>query len=325
MAGVLMLNPRMNDIRTQMKTKIKYPLILDGGLSNVLESFGCNLNQELWSAKMLIDQPEQIVKAHLAYLQAGAQCITSSSYQATLSGFEKIGLNRSVAAKMMIKSVQLAEKARSIYLKESRNTESIFLAASIGPYGAFLADGSEYRGDYRITDDELRKFHAEKITILESTNFDFLAFETIPSLQEIKILSELISQCSKPCWISFSCRDSEFLNDGNKITDAVKICSSTNNLFAIGVNCTAPKYISSIIKKIRPVVKDKKIIVYPNSGEIYLPESKSWKGISDPDIFQKMASEWLGLGVNIIGGCCRIGPEHITKLIKSKEIYIKSH
>lgn len=307
-----------------MLTKIKYPLILDGGLSNVLEEFGCDLNQELWSAKVLIDQPEEIKRAHLAYLEAGAQCITSSSYQATLSGFERIGLNRSDATKMMIKSVELAQEARSIFIKKHNKSESIFLAASIGPYGAFLADGSEYRGDYKISDNELRQFHTEKIRILESTNVDFLAFETIPSLREIQILSDLIPQSKKPCWISFSCCDSEFLNDGSKIIDAVKICSSTNNLFALGVNCTAPKYISSIIKKIRPLVQDKKIIIYPNSGEIYLPESKTWRGISDPDIFQKMASEWLDLGVNIIGGCCRIGPDHIGKLIKSKENYIDS-
>jgi len=306
-----------------MTTKIKYPLILDGGLSNVLESFGCDLNQELWSAKMLIDQPELIKRAHLAYLEAGAQCITSSSYQATLSGFERIGLNRSDATKMMIKSIELADEARSVFIKKNNQSESIFLAASIGPYGAFLADGSEYRGDYRISDNELRQFHAEKIHILESTNVDFLAFETIPSLQEIQILSELISQSKKQCWISFSCRDSEFLNDGSKIIDALKICSSTNNLFALGVNCTAPKYISSIVKKIRPLVQAKKIIIYPNSGEIYLPESKSWKGISDPDIFQKMASEWLDLGVDIIGGCCRIGPDHITKLSQSLGNYTK--
>ena len=139
-----------------MTTKINYPLILDGGLSNVLESFGCDLNQELWSAKMLIDQPELIKRAHLAYLEAGALCITSSSYQATLSGFERIGLNRSDATKMMIKSIELADEARSVFIKKNNQNESIFLAASIGPYGAFLADGSEYRGDYRISDNELR-------------------------------------------------------------------------------------------------------------------------------------------------------------------------
>ena len=323
MAGVPKSNPKIKNFLPSMTTKINYPLILDGGLSNVLESFGCDLNQELWSAKMLIDQPELIKRAHLAYLEAGALCITSSSYQATLSGFERIGLNRSDATKMMIKSIELADEARSVFIKKNNQSESIFLAASIGPYGAFLADGSEYRGDYRISDNELRQFHAEKIRILESTNVDFLAFETIPSLQEIQILSELISQSKKQCWISFSCRDSEFLNDGSKIIDALKICSSTNNLFALGVNCTAPKYISSIIKKIRPLVQGKKIIIYPNSGEIYLPESKSWKGISDPDIFQKMASEWLDLGVDIIGGCCRIGPDHIIKLSQSLGNYTK--
>ena len=302
-----------------MITNIKYPLILDGGLSNVLEELGCDLNHELWSAKLLIDQPELIIKAHLAYLRSGAQCIITSSYQATIKGFERIGLNRSDAIKLLIRSVELALEAKNIFLKESRNNETIYVAASIGPYGAFLADGSEYRGNYLISDNELMEFHAEKINILESTDVDFLAFETIPSLQEIQILSEIIPQAKKPCWVSFSCKDSDFLNDGSKILDAVKICSTINNLFALGINCTAPKYISRIIKNIRPLVQDKRIIVYPNSGEIYLPESKSWKGISDPDIFQKMASVWLELGVNIIGGCCRIGPEHITKLSISRK------
>lgn len=297
-----------------MITNIKYPLILDGGLSNVLEGFGCELNHELWSAKLLIDQPELIIKAHLAYLRAGAQCITTSSYQATIKGFERIGLSRSASIKMILRSVELAQEARSIFLKESPESQIIYLAASIGPYGAFLADGSEYTGNYDVSDKELREFHAEKIRVLESTGVDFLAFETIPSLREIKILSELIPKIKKLCWVSFSCKNAVFLNDGNRIVDAVKICSSTKNLFALGVNCTAPKHISDIINNIHPFVKDKKIIVYPNSGEIYLPESKTWKGISDPEVFQKMALEWLDLGVHVMGGCCRIGPDHISKL-----------
>ena len=203
-----------------MITNIKYPLILDGGLSNVLEELGCDLNHELWSAKLLIDQPELIIKAHLAYLRSGAQCIITSSYQATIKGFERIGLNRSDAIKLLIRSVELALEAKNIFLKESRNNETIYVAASIGPYGAFLADGSEYRGNYLISDNELMEFHAEKINILESTDVDFLAFETIPSLQESQEFSlRLLPQAQpKPSWVSFSCKDSDFhLNDGSKI------------------------------------------------------------------------------------------------------------
>lgn len=295
---------------------IKYPLILDGGMSNVLESLGCNLDHPLWSAHLIVQDPDMIIKAHLAYLKAGAKCITTSSYQATLKGFEKIGLTRAESKAMMLRSVELALKAKNIFLEGSSQNATIYVAASIGPYGAFLADGSEYKGQYDISDEKLKEFHAEKVSILEKTNVDFLAFETIPSLREVKILNEIISDCKKPCWISFSCKNEFSLNDGSSIVDAVKAVASNNNLFALGINCTAPRYISDIIKNILPCMQDKKLIIYPNSGEIYLPETKSWKGISDPLTFQKMASEWLGSGVDIIGGCCRIGPDHIKQLTR---------
>ena len=294
--------------------EIKYPLILDGGMSNVLESLGCNLDHPLWSAYLIVKKPEMIVKAHLAYLNAGSKCITTSSYQATIEGFERIGLTRSESEAMLLRSVELAEEARRIFLKENSEGNRIYLAASIGPYGAFLADGSEYKGKYDISDQRLKEFHTEKVSILEETTVDFLAFETIPSFREFKILNEIISDCKKPCWLSFSCRNEHSLNDGNSIIDAVKSISSNKNLFALGINCTAPRYISDIIKNILPFIQDKKLIIYPNSGEIYLPETKSWKGISDPVTFQKMASEWLSSGVDIIGGCCRIGPDHIKQL-----------
>lgn len=293
---------------------IKYPMILDGGLSNVLEDFGCNLDHALWSANLIIQEPDMIVKAHLAYMRAGAKCITTSSYQATIEGFERIGLTKSESRAMMLRSVELAKEARSIFLQDRPHEEPIYLAASIGPYGAFLADGSEYKGLYDISDESLKAFHTEKVRILEETDADFLAFETIPSKREIKILAEIISQCKKPCWLSFSCKNESSLNDGNSIIEAVKSIDSTKNLFALGINCTAPIYVSGIIKNILPFIHDKKLIVYPNSGEIYLPETKSWEGLSDPGVFQKMASEWLQSGVDIIGGCCRIGPEHIERL-----------
>jgi len=297
-----------------MVTNIKYPLILDGGLSNVLEEFGCDLNHELWSAKLLIDQPELIIKAHLAYLRAGAQCLTTSSYQATIKGFERIGLNRSDAIKMILRSVELAQEARSIFLKESQGSQIIYLAASIGPYGAFLADGSEYNGDYDISDKELHEFHTEKIRILESTGVDFLAFETIPSLLEVSVLSQILVSSTKPSWVSFSCKDEFHLNDGSKIIEAAKLLADNPKIFAIGVNCTSPKYISAIIDSLKQSVPEKKILVYPNSGEVYHVKSKSWLGVSDPLSFEKMAHEWREKGAAIIGGCCRIGPEHIKRI-----------
>ena len=183
-----------------------------------------------------------------------------------------------------------------------------------GPYGAILADGSEYRGDYTISEKALKDFHAKRIQLLATTKADFFGFETIPSLMEVKVLSQLLAYSTKPSWVSFSCKDELHLNDGNKISEAAKLLVNTSTVFAIGVNCTSPKYISAIIDNLKQSAPDKKIIVYPNSGEVYHVQSKSWLGVSDPFSFEKMAQEWLEKGADIIGGCCRIGPQHIERI-----------
>lgn len=293
---------------------IKYPLILDGGLSNVLEEQGCDLNHKLWSAKIIINDPEAIIKSHMRYLEAGANCITSSGYQATVEGFMELGLNIEEAESLMLRSVELAGEARLKFLKQHKSNRQIYIAASMGPYGAYLADGSEYRGKYAISESDLKKFHLNRIKLLETSNADFLAFETIPSLVETEILSKILIKSSKPSWVSFSCKDSLHLNDGETIASAAKLLTHHPTVFAIGVNCTAPQYISKIIQVLKTSAPDKKIIVYPNSGEVYDVDSKSWFGISDPVLFQKMAIEWLKAGADILGGCCRIGPEHIRKI-----------
>lgn len=294
--------------------QINYPLILDGGLSNVLEEQGCDLNHQLWSAKMIINNPEAIIKSHLRYLEAGAACITTSSYQATIQGFMDLGLNAADSEILLLRSVELAEKARLNFLNKKKSDSPIYIAASMGPYGAYLADGSEYKGKYSISEADLKMFHVKRIKILESSNADFLAFETIPSLLEIEILSKILTTSAKPSWVSFSCRDAVHLNDGEKISKAAKLLANHPTVFAIGVNCTAPQHISEIIQTLQASAPDKKIIVYPNSGEVYDVDSKSWFGISDPVLFQKMAKEWLRLGADILGGCCRIGPKHIVKI-----------
>jgi homocysteine S-methyltransferase len=297
-----------------MLTKIKYPLILDGGLSNVLEGFGCDLNHRLWSARLLIDEPELILRAHLTYLEAGANLISSAGYQASLEGFIKTGLSPLEAERLILRSVELAEEARDIYLRNNNTEKKIYIAASMGPYGAILADGSEYRGHYAISEKALKDFHAKRIELLATSNADFFGFETIPSMPEVKVLSELLSRFTKPSWISFSCKDELHLNDGNKISEAAKLLVNNTSVFAIGVNCTSPKYISGIIEVLKQSVPEKKIIVYPNSGEVYHVQSKSWLGVSDPFSFEKMAQEWREKGADIIGGCCRIGPDHIQRI-----------
>lgn len=293
---------------------LTYPLLLDGGLSNELERQGCDLNHKLWSAKMLIGHPEAIIQAHLNYLRAGSRCIITSSYQASIDGFMNMGYDRHEAEDFIQLTVRLAQIAIKRFKAEQSINYEPLIAASIGPYGAFLADGSEYSGDYGVSDDALRRFHSSRIKILDRSAADCFAVETIPSLQESRVLNAILEETLKPAWISFSCADNTSLHDGSLISDAVQLFADNPNVFAIGANCTAPEYISGIIKTLKSIAPGKKIVVYPNSGEVFDPKTKTWRGLSDPGEFTVMAREWIALGVDIIGGCCRIGPRHIAQL-----------
>jgi len=297
--------------------QIRYPLLLDGGLSNELEKQGCNLNHKLWSAKMLETNPEAIINAHLAYLNSGARCILTSSYQTSIPGFMALGYDEVAAETYILKSVELAEEAIRRFMTLGLNVNKPFIAASIGPYGAFLADGSEYIGNYGISDEQLRDFHLPRIRILDRSSADFFACETIPSFQEAKVLAIILEETQKPAWISFSCKDEHHLNDGTDIEQCAAFFAKHPNVFAIGVNCTSPRYISGIIKSIRKSSGSKRIVVYPNSGEVYNAKSKTWVGLADPMVYSAMAKEWLELGTDILGGCCRIGPEHIKSIAET--------
>lgn len=292
----------------------KRPGILDGGLSNVLEELGCDLNHKLWTARIIEENPEAIIQAHYKYLEAGAEYLTTSSYQATLPGLLELGYTYDRAKALLLKSVELAEVAITEALKAGVIQKRPKIAASVGPYGAYLANGSEYRGNYGLSDAVLEEFHFEKIQLLDRSGADVLAIETIPSFLEAQILSAILRGMNSPSWVSFSCRDDEHLNDGSTLAAAISLFKDHPKVFALGVNCTHPKYISGIIKLIKEQVEEKEIIVYPNSGEAYNAISKTWNELSEPLFFEGMAREWSTLGADIIGGCCRIGPNHIGRI-----------
>lgn len=293
---------------------ISYPLLLDGGLSNELESQGCNLNQKLWSAKLLESNPEAIVLAHLAYLESGARCIITSSYQATLPGFISIGYDAQSAADLILKSVELAEEARSRFLSVHPAAFKPLIAASIGPYGAYLADGSEYRGNYGISEKELTDFHEPRIRLLNISTADIIACETIPDFNEAAVLSELLKNSDKPAWVTFSCKDGEHINDGTPVAECAALFKNHPTVFAIGVNCTSPEFVSSLIQSIKKESGNKKIVVYPNSGAVYDAETKTWSGFSAQSFSERLVKEWLALGADIIGGCCGVGPQQINQM-----------
>ena len=294
---------------------MSYPLILDGGLSNVLEGKGCDLNHALWTAETMISNPEAIVQAHLDYLHADAQFITTSGYQASIQGFKELGFeNEEVVKELISKPVELAYKAVERYQESTNSHHEILIAASIGPYGAYLADGSEYKGNYGVSDSELINFHLERLSILNASSADVLAFETVPSFQEAIVLVSLLKESQKPAWLSFSCKDAAHLNDGTLISKVCELIAPVDSIFGIGVNCTAPRYISELIRQIKTYAPSKKIVIYPNSGEVFNPANKTWSGISDPEDFASQAMKWVQEGADIIGGCCRIGPDHIDQV-----------
>ncbi|MGD2085879.1 MAG: homocysteine S-methyltransferase [Candidatus Aminicenantes bacterium] len=297
-------------------------LLLDGGLATQLEEQGLDISTHLWSAQLLHTNPEAIRKVHLAYLEAGADCIISASYQASIEGFLTYGLSKKQAKSLISKSAALANQACDEYLKNAKNREpgrmKPLVAASIGPYGAYLANGAEYRGDYGVSKRKLRAFHEPRWETLAGSPVDLLACETIPSLQEAEVLLELLQQTPGIfAWMSFSCRDGKCISEGTPITECAALFEDCEQVAAIGVNCTAPQYISSLIKQIRAGAPGKPIVVYPNSGEVYDGEKRTWIGTSDPLNCGIAAKEWFRSGARLIGGCCRMGPRHIKAMRKA--------
>jgi homocysteine S-methyltransferase len=292
-------------------------MVLDGGLATALESRGCDLDDDLWSARMLLESPELIRQVHREFLEAGADCIATATYQATLPGFRKRGLSDNEGIELFRSAVRLACGARdSFWSDPAHRTGRVrpLVAGSIGPYGAFLADGSEYSGRYGLGIDELHQFHQQRWKHLAESEVDLLACETIPSQAEAHALLRLLDETpGRWAWLSFSCRDEAHLSDGSPFADAVDLCAQHANVAAVGVNCTPPDLISPLVRIARDRT-NQPIIVYPNSGERYDAQSKSWDAVASDVVWTDAAAEWIELGASIVGGCCRTGTDEIADL-----------
>ncbi len=292
-------------------------VVLDGGLATTLEARGYDLNDDLWSARVLLEKPDAIRQVHRDFLDAGADCIVTASYQASLTGFARRGLDADEGEALIRASVDLALEARQNFLDENDDSTvraRPLVAASVGPYGAFLADGSEYTGQYDLDNAGLLEFHRERWRILADSPADLLACETIPSLRETSVLLSLLADTpGRRAWFSFSCRDGLRLNDGNRFTDAVRLCADVPQVAAVGVNCTAPRYIPSLIAEARRVTA-LPLIAYPNLGEKYDAATKSWGGAPQTAGWLESVPLWLAAGAQGIGGCCRVGPREIAEI-----------
>jgi homocysteine S-methyltransferase len=283
--------------------------IIDGGMATELEHRGCDITGALWSAHALDSSPRIIEAVHGSYLEAGADCILTASYQVSNKGYAELGLDTEKVAEDLRRSVDLAEAARSQIAGRR-----IWIGASLGPYGAALHNGAEYHGNYDCSFDDLIDFHVRRLAVLAETAADFIAFETIPSLTEAHaILAALHCYPHIGAWISFTCRDSQHTAHGEQIADCAAQLDSAPQVIAIGINCTAPSLVASLIRKVRSI-SEKAIVIYPNSGENWDAERRCWTGNSDPADFAALALEWRALGVQAIGGCCRTTPEHIRRI-----------
>ncbi|HRD50673.1 MAG: homocysteine S-methyltransferase [Candidatus Competibacter sp.] len=296
----------------------RHPIILlDGALATELERRGCDLRDPLWSAKALLETPDLIRQVHLDYFLAGADGAITASYQATVTGFMRRGLNATEAMALIQRSVRLAIEARDAFWADPANHADRprpFVAASVGPYGAFLADGSEYRGDYGLSEAALIEFHRPRLAALLAAGADILACETLPCRVEAQALVHLLAEFpDASAWISFSARDGAHTCHGERLADCAAWLDACPQVAAVGVNCTAPRYIPDLVRAIRSATQ-KPIVVYPNSGEVYDAARRNWRGSGLCATFAEQAREWYACGARIIGGCCRTTPDHIRAL-----------
>lgn len=305
----------MNPIETILNNQ--KVLIIDGAFGTELERKGYDINDALWSAKFLMDKPEAIAAVHLDYLNAGSDCITTASYQASFEGFMKRGTSEQEAKTLIQSSITIARSVRDAFWENEQNhlkRHKPLVAASVGPYGAYLADGSEFRGNYGLSMEALMDFHAKRLATLIEAKPDLLACETIPCLIEAKALCQLLEAFPTMCaWVSFSAKDGAHINSGESIRECAAFLESQKQIVAIGINCTAPEFIESLIDEIK-AVSSKPIIVYPNGGSTYNALTKTWDGLSKSSSYGKMAYTWYKKGARIIGGCCQTTPEDIAQI-----------
>ena len=275
---------------------------LDGGLSTALENNGNKLTTSLWTGELIRTDPAQITKAHLDFINAGAQIIITSSYQLSYSGCGARGWSEAETNQALIAATALAKRA------VTESGKNVKVAASVGPYGASLADGSEYKGNYGVSKQVLTDFHAKRLEILISTSPDYLALETMPDTFEVEVLLDLLTDCPIPFWVSYSCKEGNQTNAGQSFKSAVDLAQSA---MAVGINCTKPELIAELLRSAK---SNKPYVVYPNSGRVWDAKNKVWTGSAAVGFSNNLIRQWVEAGAEIIGGCCGIGAAEIAEL-----------
>lgn len=282
-------------------------VVLDGGMSNALEERGNDVTGALWTARLLRDAPGEIAAVHAAYYRAGAQVATTASYQASTPGFVAAGLDRGEAERLIVRSVTIARDVRDGIPHDGI---ARLVAASVGPYGAVLADGSEYRGRYGLSRGQLREFHLPRLELLASAGPDLLAVETIPDVEEAEVVADLLDDLDVPAWFSFSARGVQTAA-GQPLEEAFAVAASAASVVAVGVNCCAPVDVLPAVR-LAVTISGKPAVAYPNRGEQWQAGERRWAGGSSYDV--SLARGWVQAGATYVGGCCRVAPRDITDL-----------
>ena len=279
-------------------------LISDGGLATELEARGHDLSDDLWSARLLAEAPDEIVAVHEAFFRAGAHIATTASYQASFEGFAAQGIERAEADRLMRRSVELSKSARDAA------SAPAWVAASVGPYGAMLAHGEEYVGRYGLSVAELAAWHRPRLEVLTAADPDVLALETIPDSDEAEALVGLVGEHDIPAWLSYTIAGDR-TRAGQPLEEAFAVAADVPQIVAVGVNCCAPVDVLGAVATARRVT-GKPVIVYPNSGEVWDGANRVWVGT--PGMDTGLAAEWVAAGARIVGGCCRVRPDDIAAM-----------
>ncbi|MDP5371387.1 homocysteine S-methyltransferase [Lactiplantibacillus plantarum] len=292
------------------------PVVSDGAMATELEKRGVATNSALWSATAMLDHPDAIQAVHQSYLDAGAKIMTTNTYQANVPAFEQAGIAAAQARQLIQQAVTIAHTARDA----SHVTDAV-IAGSIGPYGAYLADGSEYTGAYQLTPSAYQDFHRERLALIMAAGVDVLALETMPRLDEVQALVQLITTTwpQQPYWVSFSIKDPQTLCDGTSLAAAAKWVAAQPNVVAVGVNCTTLENIAPALTTLKAAVAVP-LIVYPNSGDQYDPVTKTWQETHLSHQFASFVPQWLAAGARIIGGCCRTTPKDIATVARALSV-----
>ncbi|WP_269084784.1 homocysteine S-methyltransferase [Streptacidiphilus anmyonensis] len=288
------------------------PVALDGGMSNELAADGHDLSDALWSARLLRDAPEAVAAVHRRYFEAGARVAITASYQASFEGFARVGADRAEAEELLRRSVTLAREAAESAEDSTGAAADRWVAASVGPYGAVLADGSEYRGRYGLSHAALRAFHAPRAEVLASASPDVLAIETVPDIDEAVAVLDAVAGLDTPVWLSYSAA-AGLTRARQPLAEAFAVARDNPQVIAVGVNCLAPEEAADAVA-LAAEVSGKPVVVYPNSGEGWDATARAWTG---PATFSPArVASWLTAGARLLGGCCRVGANQIAALDK---------